>query len=181
MRLLRHSWALCVAAAAQFVAMTALEFLYFRRLSGGLASLDTRMFGFGAEEGMEWLTALGPTGREAVMVWHYLTFDLVFPLLSGAALASLVLASGSMLKGFAALPVRLQNLVGCVLVAPYVIADYAQNVAVGRLLSDSLEADPSSLALASALVVAKFAFLAVPVAIIAAFALAGYLPRRQAR
>ncbi|TIU61221.1 MAG: hypothetical protein E5W15_32475, partial [Mesorhizobium sp.] len=40
LRLSRHAAALSIASIALFLAMTALEFLYFQRLSGGLASLD---------------------------------------------------------------------------------------------------------------------------------------------
>ncbi|TIY02407.1 MAG: hypothetical protein E5V22_18340, partial [Mesorhizobium sp.] len=81
LRLSRHAAALCFACAAVFVAMTAMEFLYFRQLSGGLPSLDLRWTGFTPDEGMAWLTALGRRGSEIILVWHYLTFDLLFPAL----------------------------------------------------------------------------------------------------
>ncbi len=45
-------------------------------------------------------------------------------------------------------------------------------MAVARLLSDFLHANPDSLSLASALVVTKFAFMVVPLAVIATFVLA---------
>jgi len=61
--------------------MTVMEFFYFRQLSGGLPSLDMRYFGFTPDEGMAWLTALGRRGGEIILVWHYLTFDLLFPAL----------------------------------------------------------------------------------------------------
>src|SRR5437868_7491365 len=40
LRLSRHAAALSFASFAVFLVMTALEFFYFRHLSGGLASLD---------------------------------------------------------------------------------------------------------------------------------------------
>src|SRR6187399_1955713 len=46
LRLSRHAAVLCFLSAAVFIAMTAMEFLYFRQLSGGLPSLDMRVFGF---------------------------------------------------------------------------------------------------------------------------------------
>ena len=55
----------------------------------------------------------------------------------------------------------------------YAVADYAQNFAVARLLSDFQSANPDSLAFASLLTVTKFALLAIPVFVIAIFALAG--------
>jgi len=168
----RHAAALSLASGAVFVAMTALEFLYFRRLSGGLSSLDLRVAGFTPDEGMAWLTALGRRGSEIVIVWHYLTFDLLFPALFSVTLASVILAAGRRLPRFRRLSDRAQLLLAAGVVAPYTLADYAQNVAVARLLSDFLHANPDSLSLASALVVTKFAFMVVPLAVIATFVLA---------
>ena len=55
------------------------------------------------------------------------------------------------------LPGQVQSIFALVLVLPYTIADYAQNIAVARLLSDFLSANPDSLSFASALIVTKFA------------------------
>lgn len=173
LRLSRHVGALCFLSVAVFVAMTGMEFFYFRRLSGGLASLDMRYFGFTPDEGMAWLTALGRRGSEIILVWHYLTFDLLFPALLSLTLVSLILATGRRLKNFRVLPGQMQAVFALILVLPYTLADYAQNIAVARLLSDFLYANPDSLSFASALIVTKFALLAVPVIVIAAFWLAG--------
>lgn len=172
LRLARHAGALCFAAAAVFIIMTLLEFFYFRRLSGGLPSLDVRLGGFTPDEGMAWLTALGRRGSEIILVWHYLTFDLLFPALLSLTMVSLILATGRRLKNFRAMPVQLQALFALVIVLPYTSANYAQNIAVARLLSDALSANPDSLSLASSLIVTKFAFLAIPVAVIAVLVLA---------
>ncbi|RWD79487.1 MAG: hypothetical protein E5W38_02515 [Mesorhizobium sp.] len=172
LRLSRHAAALSVASAAVFIAMTALEFFYFRRLSGGLSSLDMRVAGFTPDEGMAWLTALGRRGGEIIIVWHYLTFDLLFPALLSLTLVSLIVAFGRRFGNFRAMPAQLQALTALVLVLPYTIADYAQNFAVARLLSDFQSANPDSLAFASSLIVTKFALLAIPVLIVAVFALA---------
>lgn len=178
LRLSRHAAALCFLSAAVFIAMTALEFLYFRQLSGGLSSLDMRYFGFTPDEGMAWLTALGRRGSEIILVWHYLTFDLLFPALLSLTLVSLILATGRRLKSFRVLPGQVQSIFAVVLVLPYTIADYAQNIAVARFLSDFLYANPDSLAFASALIVTKFVMLAVPMIVIVLFALVGQ--KRQA-
>lgn len=168
-----HAAALCLATAALFLAMTALEFFYFQRLSGGLLSLDLRAFGFTPDEGMAWLTALGRRGSEAVIVWHYLTLGLFFPALFSATLVGLLLETGRRLPRFAALPARAKALLALGLVLPYTAAEYAQILMQVRLLSDFLNADPDSLALASSLAVASFALAAVPVTVVAAFWLAG--------
>jgi len=173
MRLPRHVAALCFLSAAVFVAMTMMEFFYFRQLSGGLPSLDMRYLGFTPDEGMAWLTALGRRGGEIILVWHYLTFDLLFPALLSLTLVSLVLATGRRLQNFRELPGQVQSIFALVLVLPYTLADYAQNIAVARLLSDFLSANPDSLSFASALIVTKFALLAIPVVVIAAFWLVG--------
>ncbi|MBB6407743.1 hypothetical protein [Mesorhizobium sangaii] len=173
LRLSRHAAALCFLTAAVFIAMTVLEFFYFRQLSGGLASLDMRFLGFTPDEGMAWLTALGRRGGEIILVWHYLTFDLLFPALLSVTLVSLILATGRRLTNFRVLPGQLQSIFALILVLPYMLADYAQNIAVASLLSDFLSANPDSLSLASALIVTKFALLAIPLTVIAAFWLAG--------
>ncbi|WP_315928129.1 hypothetical protein [Mesorhizobium sp. SP-1A] len=165
--------ALIFASGAVFLAMTLLEFFYFRDLSGGLPSLDMRFTGFTPDEGMAWLTALGRRGSEIIIVWHYLTFDLLFPALLSATLVSTILVTGRRLPGFASLSEGAQTLLAIGLVMPYTLADYAQNLAVVRLLSDFLLANPDSLSLASGLIVTKFALEAVPLIVIAAFILAG--------
>lgn len=177
LRLPRHAAVLCFASAIVFIAMTLMEFFYFRGLSGGLASLDMRVTGFSPDEGMAWLTALGRRGGEIILVWHYLTFDLLFPALLSVTLASLILATGRQLRGFRALPAQAQALVAVVLVLPYTIADYSENIMVARLLSDFQAANPDSLSFASALIVTKFALLAIPLIVIPAFYLAGQRAR----
>jgi len=172
LRLSRHAAALSIASAAIFIAMTALEFFYFRRLSGGLPSLDMRVTGFTPDEGMAWLTALGRRGGEIIIVWHYLTFDLLFPALLSFTLLSLILAFGRRLSNFRTMPAQLQALSALVLVLPYTLADYAQNFAIARLLSDFQLANPDSLSFASSLTVTKFVLLAIPVAVVTVFALA---------
>ena len=173
MRLSRHAAVLSVVSAAVFIAMTGLEFLYFQRLSGGLSTLDLRFTGFTPDEGMAWLTALGRRGSEIIIVWHYLTFDLLFPALLSVTFVSLILATGRRLPRFRALPEQTQANFAQAVALPYMMADYAQNIAVARLLSDFLSANPDSLALASTLTVVKFALGAVPAIVIAAFFLAG--------
>jgi hypothetical protein len=168
-----HATPLCVASVAVLLAMMALELFYFERLSGGQVSLDLRLSGFTPDEGMAWLTALGRRGSEIIIVWHYLTFDLLFPALLSATLVSVILALGRRLPGFAAMSESARALTAVALVAPYVLADYAENIAVARLLSDFLYANPDSLAFASALIVAKFVLLLVPLAAIAALYAAG--------
>lgn len=175
--LAQHAPALCLATVAVFLAMTALEFLYFQSLSGGLLSLDLHVFGFTPDEGMAWLTALGRRGSEIIIVWHYLTFDLLFPALFSVTLVSLLLETGQRLPRFAALPARGQALLTLGLVLPYTVAEYAQNIAVMRLLSNFLNADPDSLDLASGLTVASSSLAVVPVIVVVAFCLAG---RRRA-
>lgn len=166
-RLSRHAGALSFAAATLFAAMMALEFFYFRRLSGGLPSLDMRMTGFTPDDGMAWLTALGRRGSEILIVWHYLTFGLVFPALLSLALATVILAVARRLPRFRAMPEDMQAIFALMFVLPYTLADYAENIAVTRLLSDFLSANPDSLSLASGLVVTKFVFGLVPFAVIA--------------
>lgn len=172
LRLRRHATALSFASAAVFAAMTMLEFFYFRRLSGGLSSLDLRFWGFSESEGFAWVAGLGRLGAETILVWHYLTFDLIFPALLSATLVSLILKTGDRLPRFAAHSDRLRAILALALVLPYTIADYAENLVVARILSDPPSAGAEAMALASGLIVAKFAFLAVPVVVIGAFAIA---------
>ncbi|MBB6466378.1 hypothetical protein HNQ96_002243 [Aminobacter lissarensis] len=180
-RLRRHAAALSFVAAAVFAAMTLLEFFYFRGLSGGLASLDLRFLGFSESEGFAWVAALGRPGAEIILVWHYLTFDLVFPALLSATLVSLILKSGDRLPRFAAMAETMRAAVALALALPYTIADYAQNIVVARILSDPSSAGAKSMSLASALIVTKFALLAIPLIAIAAFLLAALRKRALPR
>ena len=45
--------------------MTALEFFYFRELSGGLPSLDLRFLRLYRRRGDEWLAAIGRRGARS--------------------------------------------------------------------------------------------------------------------
>lgn len=171
----RHAAALCLASVVVFLAMTTLEFLYFERLSGGLLSLDMRLTGFTPDDAMAWLMALGRRGSEIIIVWHYLTFDLLFPALFSATLVSLILWTGHHLPRFTALSKRGQAMLALGLVLPYTLVDYVQNIVVIRLLLDFLNASPDSLAFASALIVTRFALVVIPLAVIATF----YLARRR--
>lgn len=172
----RHVAALSFVTAAVFAAMTLLEFFYFRMLSGGLPSLDWRISGFSESEGFSWIAVIGRPGAETILVWHYLTFDFVFPALLSLTLVSLILKSGERLPRFAAFSERMRSLLAVALVLPYLAADYAQNIVVVRMLSDPPSAGSRSMALASGLIVAKFALLVVPAVVIAAFVMAA---RRQ--
>ncbi|OQM75928.1 hypothetical protein BFN67_03240 [Pseudaminobacter manganicus] len=174
----RHAAALVTVSAGMLIVIILLEFFYFRRLSGGLASLDMRVFGFTPDEGMAWLTALGRRGSEIVIVWHYLTFALVFPALFSLTLIALFLSAGQRLPRFAALSNSVRVGFALALVLPFTLADYVQNFAVVRLLSDFLSANPDSLGLASALIVTKFALGLIPLAVIVAFYLAGERHKR---
>ena len=174
MRVLRHTSLLVILALGEFLMMAALELLYFRQLSGGLPSLDVRAFGFTAGEATAWLAAIGPSGAQTILVWHYLTFDLIFPALLAAALASLIIHFGRSLPRFAKLPERVQTLLAAVLVLPYMGFDYAQNLAVASILADPFQAKLETILLASSLVVLKFAFGVIPVLVIVLFALAGH-------
>lgn len=173
MRVLRYPALLVFLAAGEFVLMTILEFFYFRRLSGGLPSLDLRFLGFTAREATTWLAAIGPDGAQSILVWHYLTFDLLFPALLSLTLASLIIHFGKRLPRFAALPEAARTSFALAIVAPYAVLDYAQNFEIAQLLADPFNARLDTMLLASSFVVAKFAFGAIPFIVIALFALAG--------
>jgi hypothetical protein len=162
----RATVALCVASAALFLVMIVLDF-YFQRLSGGLASLGICLTGFSSDDAVAWLTALGEPGREAVLVWQYSSFDLFFPAIFGLALLGLFLNAASR----SAIPVlrskRTQIMVGILIVVPYVLANYAQNVFIVRMLSDPSAASIWLTSVASILVMAKFVLALAAMAVIA--------------
>jgi hypothetical protein len=147
---------LCAASLILFLVMNALEFFYFRRLSGGLPSLDMRVRGFAAEDATAWLSALGAAGREAILVWQYSSFDLVFPALFGLTLAGLALTAGARWPFFRRLSDRGQVGLALLLALPCVLAGYAQNLLIVRMLSNPATATIGMVSVASALVTAKF-------------------------
>jgi hypothetical protein len=162
--------ALCAVSAVLFLVMVVLEFFYFQRLSGGLASLDTRLLGFSSDDAVAWLTALGEPGREAVLVWQYSSFDLFFPAIFGLALVGIFLHVASRSAMLSLRSKRAQLATGVLIVLPYVVADYAQNMLIVRMLSDPSAASVWLTSLTSELVMAKFLLaLAAMVVIAAAF------------
>jgi hypothetical protein len=136
--------------------MAVLEFFYFQRLSGGLASLDIRLTGFSSDDAVAWLTALGEPGREAVLVWQYSSFDLLFPAIFGLALLGLFLNASSRSASMAARSKRAHLAAGVLTVLPYVLVNYAQNVFIAQMLSDPSAASIRLTSATSVLVVAKF-------------------------
>lgn len=166
MRIIRHPLLLCVATAFLWLMMMAIELFWFRFLSGGLAQLDYRPFGFSTDDVSDWLTALGPAGAQAMLVWHYLTFDLVFPALFGLTLASLTLSATKRIPRLSRHPHRVRA-VGCVLwVLPYVVVDYLQNLVVAAMLTNPTGLDHTIVEFASGLNIAKFVFGAAGVAVL---------------
>lgn len=168
MRILRHPQILLALTGLVYMVMVVLEHFYFRRLSGGLPSLDSRVAGFSTESAFTWVTALGPAGSQAVLVWHYLTLDLVFPALFGLTLASLTLAASRNIAFFSGYSQRVRNAAALIWVSPYVLADYCQNLLIGMLLADPVGTRHSLVEAASVLVVLKFVFGGIGVAVILA-------------
>lgn len=164
----RATVTLCAVSIALFLVMNVLEFFYFQQLSGGLASLDIRVLGFSSDDAVAWLTALGEPGREAVLVWQYSSFDLFFPAVFGLALMGVFLHVSNRADMFFARSKRAQLVIAAIIVLPYVVADYAQNILVARMLSDPSAASIWLTSLASDLVTAKFLLAAAAIAIICA-------------
>ncbi len=164
----RATVALCAVSVLLFIVMNVLEFFYFQRLSGGLPSLDIRISGFTTEDAVGWLTALGEPGREAVLVWQYSSFDLFFPALFGLALAGLFLHASSRPQLFAPLSRLAQLSLSIAVALPYVVADYAQNFLIARMLSDPSSATVWMTSVASRLVIAKCLLAIAAMLIVAA-------------
>ncbi|MCV0395574.1 MAG: hypothetical protein K5872_17065 [Rhizobiaceae bacterium] len=166
MHIIRHPLLLCVATAVLWLFMMAIELLWFRSLSGGLVQLDYRPFGFSTDDVSDWLTALGPVGAQAMLVWHYLTFDLVFPALFGLTLASLTLSATRHIPRLSRHPYGVRA-TACVLwVLPYIFVDYLQNLVVAGMLTDPTGLDHTIVEVASGLNVAKFLFAAIGIAVL---------------
>lgn len=173
MRIIRHPFLLGVLTAALFLLMQLVEFAYFRQLTGGIGHIDYRPLGFSTDDAVDWLNALGPGGSQAVLVWHYLTLDLVFPALFGLTLASLTLMASKSVPGLAAWPARARTIAAVVWVAPYVAVDYLQNLVVAGLLTDPTALDHTVVEVASALGIVKFLFAAIGIAMLGAMVWTG--------
>jgi hypothetical protein len=160
-------------SAVLFAVMIVLEFFYFQRLSGGLSSLDIRLTGFSSDDAVAWLTALGEPGREAVLVWQYSSFDLFFPAVFGLALLGVFLNIASRSPVLAQRSRRAQLAAGTLIVLPYVVSNYAQNLFIVRMLSDPSAASIWLTSVTSVLVMAKFVFALAAMVVIAAVFLRG--------
>lgn len=167
MRFLRNPGVLTVAAIPVALVMLAFEFLYLRPLTGGQASLDWRFDGFKPMEALSWLTALGPRGREAVLVWHYLTADLIFPFLVGFALAGFTYYTVRRVPFFRRFSdATLRRL--CVLwILPYLIVDCGENIMISAMLVDPVGVSHSLMRTASAFVILKHIFFGIGLIVIA--------------
>ncbi|HEV7415242.1 hypothetical protein [Tianweitania sediminis] len=167
MRLLRNPIVLAVAAVPVALIMLALEFLYLRPLTNGQSSLDWRFDGFKPMEALSWLTALGPRGREALLVWHYLTADLVFPFLVGFALAGFTFYAAREVPRLRQLGEdRLQLL--CILwIVPYLLADYGSNGLISAMLIDPVGVSHSLIRTASVFVILKHLFFGIGLVMLA--------------
>jgi hypothetical protein len=163
----RATVALCALSLVLFIVMTVLEFFYFQRLSGGLASLDIRLMGFSSDDAVAWLTALGEPGREAVLVWQYSSFDLFFPAVFGLALIGIFLHAASRSAPLSLRSKRTHLAVAVMIVLPFVLADYAQNALIAHMLTDPSAASIWLTSLTSKLVMAKFLLAVAAIAVIA--------------
>jgi len=169
---------LTVAAIPVALVMLAFEFLYLRPLTGGLASLDWRYDGFKPMEALSWLTALGPRGRESVLVWHYLTADLLFPFLVGFALSGFTYYTARGVPFFQRFNDATLRKLCLVWVLPYLCMDYGENVMIAAMLIDPVGVSHSLIRTASVFVILKHVFFGIGLIALASLALLG---RRAAR
>ena len=176
MALLRRWKPLLAATAVVLAVANLIEQFVLRPKAGDLPSLDFRILGFTTAEAQDWLDKLDSHGggRWAAIWLHYATIDLVLPALLVLTLASMIVLFGSRLAGFAAYTPKAQALIAIGLALPYGVLDYAQNIAVLRLLNAPGPVSDGAVSLASGLNVAKFALLFVPLLVIAVLALAGH-------
>jgi hypothetical protein len=173
MRALRHPNVFAIAALPLLAVMMALEFLYLRPLTGGQASLDWRFDGFRPLEALSWMTALGPRGRETLLVWHYLSADLFFPILVGLALAGYTYYAARRIEPFRRLDDLILRRLCLLWIMPYLLADYGQNVMVAIMLADPVAVSHSLMRTASVFIILKYAFFTIGILVLAALAYAG--------
>jgi hypothetical protein len=176
-RFLRHPVVLTVAAIPVALVMLAFEFLYLRPLTSGQASLSWRFDGFKPMEALSWLTALGPRGREAVLVWHYLTADLLFPFLVGFALAGFTYYAARRVLFFRRFNDATLRRLCVIWILPYLIVDYGENILISAMLVDPVGVSHSLIRTASAFVILKHVFFGIGLIVLA---LLGWLGRRAA-
>lgn len=116
--------------------------------AGGLLPLDLRVMGYGVGEVAAYLAALSEAGRNVYLGPARLA-DTIFPILFTLTLALPHLGTP-------------RPLLRVLPVVVYGLCDLAENAAVAALLRDGL-AEPGSVATASLLTQAKFAFVALAV------------------
>ncbi len=132
-------------------------------LSGGAPILDARLTGYDFDTARALLDALGEEGR-ALYLGRQQALDTIFPALLAA---SLILTGRRLLGARGALGVMLAALI-------YAGFDYSENATIARMLAAGPEAlSPALVAAASRLTVAKFASLAVALALLGLGAVRG--------
>ena len=159
-----------LATALVFAAMWAWSIPAINALSGGALLFDARLTGYGVDEARALLVALGEKGR-ALYLGRQQALDTAFPALLAL---SLILAARRFARPA---PGR----VVMALAVIYAGFDYSENAAVARMLMAGPDAlTPEMAQLASRLTIAKYAALALAMALlgVAAWRRRGDLPAR---
>ena len=155
------NWLLPLGTVAAYLLLILLLAPRLTAETAGLLPFDLRAMGYSYGDAQAYLTAITPAGQ-ALYLGPIRLNDTIFPILLTLTLC---------------LPLRRWYWGYCLPALAYGILDLAENWAVARLIQTGPQVDGGSVALASALTMAKFA--AVTVALV--LALAGLFSTWRAR
>ena len=155
------NWLLPLAALASYLVLISLLAPRLAAETAGLMPFDLRAFGYSVADAQAYLTAMTPTGRVLYLGPIRLN-DTIFPILMTLTLC---------------LPLRRWHWAWSLPALAYGVLDLAENWAVARLIRTGPQVDGGSVALASALTMAKFVLVTLALGL----ALAGLVSLWRAR
>ena len=139
------NWLLPLAAAASYLALILVLSPLLSAETAGMVPFDLRLLGYSAEEAHAYLSVMTPAGQ-ALYLGPIRLNDTIFPVLLMLALC---------------LPLRRWHWAFSLPALAYGVLDLAENWAIARLIRTGAQVDADSVALASALTMAKFAAVTV--------------------
>lgn len=163
-------------AAANFIALNAWHSLAFGPHKGLERGPDGSFAGYSYEAFNTWVQDVQASGQsESFLAWHSRLLDLTFPAVLTLALALLTVMAGRLMPRFAAMKPAAQWASAMVFGLPYLLFDYTENLLVARMVAAETVPDAASVSLASSMTTAKWAFVALALALPAVLALAAML------
>ena len=171
----RHAGKATLLTAAVFVAIAAIDKVFFTVTPLEIPPPDAHTFGISAETLGFWLESMRGERATQFLLLHSFTFDLILPALIVAALAGWTLRFANRLPRFAAMADGWKLALVLLLPLLYAVSDWTENALTAVLLLDNEATGSRAGGLLAATTALKFTFLVLALI----FLVATYLASRR--